>query len=102
MCLDAVRAQEVDLRVDTETAIDSTIEPKLIEAFGLHVASSLLTRATLCYVLAGGTEPKRYEAFVHSICSDARVVHAWGASGASEQEREWTRLKEAHSDRRDS
>jgi hypothetical protein len=78
--------------VDTETAIRTQIEPKLIGAFGRQVANSLLTRATLCYVTAQGGEENRYEAFVHSICSDPRIVRAWGTIPAAEKEKVWGAL----------
>lgn len=52
----------------------------------------MLTRATLCYVLADGGEKAKYGAFVHSICSDERAVRLWGAAGAAEQERVWRDL----------
>jgi hypothetical protein len=78
--------------VDTETIIETRIEPKLIEAFGLQVANSLLTQATLCYVIADGGEEQRYTAFVRSICSDERVVDAWGAVEAAGQEQAWRDL----------
>jgi hypothetical protein len=80
------------MRVDTETIIETQIEPKLVEAFGLQVANSLLTRATLCYVVAGGDEKQRYAALVRSICSDERVVGAWGAVDAAVQEQAWRDL----------
>jgi len=64
------------MRVDTETIIETQIEPKLIEAFGLQVTHSLLTRATLCYVAVDGDEEQRYAAFVRSICSDDQE-QAW-------------------------
>ena len=78
--------------MDTETAIKTQIEPKLIASFGRQVANSLLTQATLCYVTAQGGEKSRYEAFVHSICSDARIVRAWGTTSAAEQENVWRAL----------
>jgi hypothetical protein len=78
--------------VDTETAIKTQIEPKLIDAFGRQVANSLLTRATLCYVTAQGGEKSRYGAFVHAICSDARLAQAWGPTSAAEQEEAWRAL----------
>lgn len=86
--------------MDTETAIKTQVEPKLIEAFGRHGANSLLTRATLCYVTAEGSEKNRYEAFVHSICSAARIVRAWGTTSAAEQENVWRALygPEPHGD----
>jgi hypothetical protein len=86
--------------VDTETIIETQIEPKLVEAFGLQVANSLLTRATLCYVTADGGEEQRYGAFVHSICSDGRAVRLWGAAEAAKQERAWRDLirSESHTD----
>lgn len=78
--------------MDTETIIETRIEPKLIEAFGLQVANCLLTRATLCYVAADDGEKQRYAAFVRSICSDERVVDAWGAIEAAGQEQAWRDL----------
>jgi hypothetical protein len=78
--------------VDAETAIQTRIEPMLVDDFGRHVANSLLTRATLCYVTTAGTEPKRYAAFVGSICSDERLVQAWGPERAREQANGWLAL----------
>jgi hypothetical protein len=78
--------------VDTETAIQTQIEPRLVEAFGPHVANTLLTQATLCYVTTMGTEPKRYAAFVRSICSDTRLIQAWGSEAARQQEKDWQAL----------
>jgi len=80
------------MRVDTETIIETQIEPKLIEAFGLQVTHSLLTRATLCYVAVDGDEEQRYAAFVRSICSDERVIGVWGAVDAAGQEQAWRDL----------
>ena len=78
--------------MDTETAIKTQIEHTLVDAFGRQVANSLLTRATLCYVTAQGGEESRYEAFVHSICSDARTVRAWGTARAADKEKVWRAL----------
>lgn len=78
--------------MDVETAIQSQIRPGLIQAFGRQVANSMLTRATLCYVLADGGEKTRYGAFVHLICSDERAVRLWGEAGAAEQEQVWRDL----------
>ena len=86
--------------MDAETATRSQIEPNLIDAFGRQVANSILTRATFCYVLADGAESKRYEVFVHAICSDERAVRLWGEAGAAVQERVWRDLirSESHTD----
>jgi hypothetical protein len=86
--------------VDTETAIKTQIEPQLITVFGLQVANSMLTRATLCYALADGDEEKRYRAFVHSICSEEHAVRIWGPTEAAEHERAWGDLirSEPHMD----
>jgi hypothetical protein len=91
----------VGLMRDTETIIEAQIEPKLVDAFGLQVANSLLTRATLCYVAVDGDEKQRYAAFVRSICSDERVVDAWGAVEAAGQEQAWRNLigDEPHAER---
>jgi hypothetical protein len=78
--------------VDTETAIKTQIEPKLIDAFGRQVANSLLTRATLRYVTAQGGEESRYGAFVHAICTDTRLTQAWGTTSAAEQQETWRAL----------
>jgi hypothetical protein len=78
--------------MDTETAIDTKIAPQLIEAFGRQVANALLTQATLCYVTVKDEEKKRYNAFVHSICSDERVITAWGKSRTAERKEEWKAL----------
>ena len=78
--------------MDAETAIQTRIEPVLVDVFGRHVANSLLTRATLCYVTTAGTGPKRYAAFVDSVCSDERLVRAWGPERAREQANDWLAL----------
>jgi hypothetical protein len=78
--------------VDAETAIQTRIEPVLVDAFGRYVANSLLTRATLSYVTTTGTEPKRYAAFVGSVCSDERLIQAWGSERALKQENDWLAL----------
>ena len=78
--------------MDTETIIQIRIEPKLVDTHGLHVANSVLTRATLSYATIDGNEKQRCRAFVHAICSDERVVDAWGAIEAAGQERAWLDL----------
>jgi hypothetical protein len=78
--------------VDTETAIHTQIEPRLVEVLGRPLANALLTHATLCYVTAVGGEAKRYAAFVHSICSDERLARAWGSDGVRQQEKDWLAL----------
>ena len=75
-----------------ETAIDREVTPKLTGAFSQQVVNSLLTRATLCYVTAGGDEKRRFKAFVRAICSDERVVSTWGVEGTAEQEADWVSL----------
>jgi hypothetical protein len=75
--------------VDAEPIIKAQIEPELVDAFGLQAANSILTRATLCYVLADGGARARYEALVYAICSDERVIGLWGRRRAKEQERTW-------------
>jgi hypothetical protein len=78
--------------VDTETAIQTQIEPRLVGALGRSVANALLTQATLCYVTTMGTESKRYEAFVHSLFSDERLIEVWGLEGARERGNTWLEL----------
>jgi hypothetical protein len=78
--------------MDTETAIETRIERRLVDAFGGRVANSLLTLATVCYATTSGDARERYEAFVHSICSDDRVVSAWGEQGVARQKEEWEAL----------
>jgi hypothetical protein len=78
--------------VDTESIIEKYIEPRLVDTIGFQAANSVLTRATLCYVTADGNEKRRFEAFVHSVCSDERVFDAWGAAEAAGQERAWLDL----------
>lgn len=78
--------------MDTETAIETRIRPRLINTFGRRVANSLLTLATLSYVTAGGSEREKYKAFVRSICSDERVVSVWGEGVTARREEEWKAL----------
>jgi hypothetical protein len=78
--------------MDVETAIETEIEPHLIDTFGLSVGRCLVTLATLSYVTAGGGETQRYRAFVDSVCSDERVVRKWGAEGVAKQAQEWKDL----------
>ena len=56
--------------MDTEGIIGLRIEPRLVSTLGLEMANSVLTRATIGYVTTEGSDRKRYEVFVHSICSD--------------------------------
>jgi len=81
--------------MDTEAAIDNKIKPQLIETFGRQVANSLLTQATLSYVSTDGSERERFESFVYSICSDERVIGAWGRQAAEKRTEEWKALLEA-------
>ncbi len=78
--------------MDTETAIETRIERRLVDAFGRRVANSLLTVATVRYATASGNAKERYRVFVQSICSDDRVVRAWGEQGAARQREEWEAL----------
>jgi hypothetical protein len=78
--------------VDAEPIIKTQIEPELVEALGLQAANSVLTRATLCYVLTDGDEQARYEAFVRAICADERVIDLWEETRAQEHERTWLTL----------
>lgn len=78
--------------MDVETAINSEIEPFLIDEFGLSVGRCLVTLATLAYVTAGGGETQRYRALVDSICSDKRVIRKWGDAATTSQAREWKDL----------
>ncbi|MBC8492270.1 MAG: hypothetical protein H8D43_00690 [Chloroflexi bacterium] len=78
--------------MDTETAIETRIKPQLIDAFGRRVANSLLTLATVSYATTNGDEREKYRAFVHSICSDDRVISTWGERGVARQKEEWEAL----------
>ena len=78
--------------MDVETAVETTIEPQLVDALGRQVANSLLTRATLSYVTIRGDEKKRFEAFVNEICSDDRLINLWGEPAAAKQQEEWIAL----------
>lgn len=77
--------------MDTEAAIEE-IRLELIEAFGRQVANSLLTQATLVYVSAEGSEEERFETFLSSICTDERVVSAWGERATARRSQEWRAL----------
>ncbi len=78
--------------MDTETAIETKIKPQLLDAFGQRVTNSLLTLATLAYVITNGNERARYKAFVHSICSDERVISKWGTEVTARRREEWEAL----------
>ncbi|MBL7198946.1 MAG: hypothetical protein ISS56_02230 [Anaerolineae bacterium] len=75
--------------MNIETIIAESIEPRLVGSLGREVANALLTQATICYVTEKGTERKGCEAFVRSICSDARVIEAWGAQATTDQAKRW-------------
>ena len=78
--------------MDTETAIRTQIEPKLVEALGQLGANALLTRATLSYVTTLGNESKRYAAFVRTICADEHLIEVWGPERVLWQEKDWQML----------
>jgi len=78
--------------LDVETAIETRIKPQLIKTFGQRRANSLLTWATIAYVTTNGDEKERYRAFVHSICSDDRVVRECGERAVARWEEEWKAL----------
>jgi hypothetical protein len=78
--------------MDVETAIETEIEPVLIDTFGASLGKCLMTLATLAYVTAGGGKTQRYRAFVDSVCGDERVVSQWGKDGAARQAKEWKDL----------
>ena len=78
--------------MDSEKAIETEIEPQLVEDFGQEVANLLLTRATLCYATMIAGERQRFEAFVHSICTDGRVIEVWGQETAAVQGKRWRAL----------
>jgi hypothetical protein len=78
--------------MDVEAAIETEIEPVLIDTFGVSLGRCLLTLGTLSYVTAGGGETQRYRALVDSVCGDARVLHRWGQEGVARRAREWKDL----------
>jgi hypothetical protein len=84
--------------VDTETAIETVIEPQLVHHFGQQTANVLLTRATLCYVTITGTEQKKFDAFVDTICSEESVQAAWDRETLSKREKSWKALLECDPD----
>lgn len=75
--------------MDIEEAIESKIEPRLIEAFGRQTAKSLLTEATLAYVSTDGGEDERVAAFIDAIRSDERVVNTWSEEVTAIEVDEW-------------
>jgi methylenetetrahydrofolate dehydrogenase (NADP+)/methenyltetrahydrofolate cyclohydrolase len=75
--------------MDTEGFIDTVLRPQLIEAFGLPLANSLLTKATLTYVSTDGTEQERYDAFVEALLSDERVQQVWDTAAVAENRTQW-------------
>ena len=78
--------------MDLETAIETKIEPQLLDTFGPSMSRCLLTMATLSYVTTVGGKTQRYRAFVDSICADERVVDKWDEAAVAEREREWKDL----------
>jgi len=78
--------------MDVESAIDTRIEPVLMDTFGLSVARSLLTMATLAYATTVGGKVQRYRAFVDSVCTDERVLEKWGEAAAASKAKEWRDL----------
>ena len=83
--------------MDIETAIKTRIEPQLIKAFGQRTANSLLSMATISYVTTGGTEKERCWAFIHSICTDARVLNKCNEESSARWEEDWLNLVTASS-----
>ena len=75
--------------MDIEEAIESKIEPRLIEAFGRQTAKSLLTEATLAYVSTDGGEEERVAAFIDAIRSDERVGNTWSEEVTAIEVDEW-------------
>lgn len=78
--------------MDVEKAIKTRIEPELLEALGLSATKSLLTTATLAYVLTVGGEIQRYHAFVDSLCTNELVIRQWGEGGAAKRAHLWKSL----------
>jgi methylenetetrahydrofolate dehydrogenase (NADP+) / methenyltetrahydrofolate cyclohydrolase len=72
-----------------EAIIATEVKPQLLEAFGRQMTHSLITQGTLAYVSTDGIEQERYDAFLRAICSDARVLGAWGEQFAAEKLDEW-------------
>jgi len=83
--------------LDIETAIKTRIEPQLIKAFGQRTANSLLSMATICYVTTRGTEEERCWAFIHSICTDDRVLNKRNEEPTASWEEDWQDLVAASS-----
>jgi len=78
--------------MDLETAIETKIEPQLLDTFGPSMSRCLLTMATLSYVTTVGGKTQRYRAFVDSICADERVVDKWDEAAAARQAKDWKDL----------
>jgi hypothetical protein len=78
--------------MDVEKAIATEIEPNLRNVLGLSTTRTLLTMATLAYLINVGGKTQRYRAFVDSICSDERVIDKWGEAAAAEQAAVWKAL----------
>jgi hypothetical protein len=78
--------------MDVETAIETQIEPVLVESFGLTFAKCLAAMATLDYITTGGEEALRYRAFVDSVCSSERVKETWGPELTRKKCQEWKDL----------
>lgn len=77
--------------MDSKTARESVIKPKLIEILGATIANALLTHA-LVSSMQGKTEQERIRLMVAFICSDHRVIELWGASQTERQKKEWLAL----------
>lgn len=78
--------------MDLETAIETKIEPQLLDTFGPSMTRSLLTMATLSYITTVGGKILRYRAFVDSICTDERLLQKWSQAAAARQAIEWKAL----------
>ncbi|MGD8398301.1 MAG: bifunctional 5,10-methylenetetrahydrofolate dehydrogenase/5,10-methenyltetrahydrofolate cyclohydrolase [Anaerolineae bacterium] len=77
--------------MNSEPIISTEIKPQLVESFGRQTANALVTQGTLAYVSTDGSEEERFDALLRAVCTDARVVDAWGPEIAADRMDEWRR-----------
>jgi len=76
--------------VDSKTALDTKVRPKLEESFGADMASSLMNS----HAQKLGIDPNlisddQYTQLAESLAEDQRVVEMWGQSKAQFQALAW-------------
>jgi len=74
--------------MNAKTVRDTIIKPKLVEIFGVLIANSLLSKATLAGI-RGETEKDKLQLMVDCICTDPKVKGMWGNAQTLRQKEEW-------------